>query len=218
MAVSPVRPELGPSLPQLVGARRARLALTAAAVVAVLAVVLPRLADGPGGGAGRVVVAAPVAFNLDAGELQRAPARGEEALRLVSAPGDVRQELRATPLRLEPYAGDPVAALMSVAQLRADRLRRELGASLVVRGEGRTRVNEQPGYQLQYQFRLDGRTAYGRLVLLVPAEKDVLRPREAVALDLRTQRSPAVPSVFAVGDNGALKTPLRSFRFGTETP
>lgn len=215
MAASPVRQELGPTLPELVGRRRARLALLAVALPAAALIALPLLRDGAG--AGRVVVDGPVAFNLDAGALQRAPAAGATALRLV-ADGPLLQELTVAPMRLEPYRGDAVAALMSLAQRRADRLRSELGAGLVVRGEGRTRINDQPGYQLQYQFSRDGQTAYGRLVLLVPPEEDVLRPRDGVAIDLRTQRSPAVPSVYAVGDNGALKTPLRSFRFGTEGP
>ena len=35
---------------------------------------------------------------------------------------------------------------------------------------------------------------------------------------VRAERSPAVPNAGAVGDDSALKAPLRSFRFGTERP
>jgi hypothetical protein len=40
----------------------------------------------------------------------------------------------------------------------------------------------------------------------------------AADIDLRAARSPAIPNVDAIGNNGVLKTPLRSFRFGTARP
>lgn len=215
---SPVRPELGPTLPALLASlpRAARAAVIAVAVL-VLGLAAWSLLRSEAAGE-RLTVGGPAPFNLNAGLLERVPAERGEALRLV-APASLppKQTLTVSPLTLAPYAGDPVAALMSIAQMRADRLRAELGG-VVVRGEGRTRINDQPGYQLQYQFTLDGQTAYGRLLLLVPSEEVVEHPRRGVALDLRTQRSPAVPSIHAAGDNGPLKTPMRSFRFGTESP
>jgi GNAT superfamily N-acetyltransferase len=211
--VATTRADLGPTLPQLVGARRARRLLLAALAAAAALVAWNALRPEPG--IGRVLVERPVAFNLDAGELGRADAPAGAVLRLARPQGE---SLTARPVALPAYRGDVVAALMATAPERARALRAELGDDLVVRGEGRTRVNEQPGYQLQYQFRQDGATAYGRLVLLVPKEQDDPMPRRGVALDLRTPRNGAVPNVFAVGNNGVLKTPLRSFRFGTDLP
>ena len=53
---------------------------------------------------------------------------------------------------------------------------------------------------------------------MLPDTEDGPQPREGLDLDLRAARSLAVPSVDAVGRNGALKLPLASFRFGTERP
>ena len=55
----------------------------------------------------------------------------------------------------------------------------------------------------------------GRVILLVPDEPGV---REGAQIEMLVTRSPAVPRADAVGANGPLKTPLRSFRFGTERP
>ena len=84
-----------------------------------------------------------------------------------------------------------------------------------VRYEGRTRVNDTPGYELVFQYRRDGRIAYGRRVLLFPEQPGV---RDGADVLLLEDRSQAVPRADAIGRNGALKTPLRSFRFGTDRP
>lgn len=222
VGVSPpaVRPEFGPSLPALLAPlpRRVRVALAVAALLVVVALI----AQGarPSGSVQRVVVSeGPVAFNVARPTvLERAAAGPGESLRLATGPGaEVPQSASVSPLALPAYRGDPVAALMVQAGRRATDLARTV-PGFVLRGEGRTRVNEQPGYQLQFQFTMGGRTAYGRSVLLVPAEEVDPAPRRGVVLELRTARSGAVARYDVVGNGGALKTVLRSFRFGSDAP
>jgi len=53
-------------------------------------------------------------------------------------------------------------------------------------------------------------------VLLVPGYDPP--PKAGLDVTLQAQRSGAVPSADAVGLNGALKTSLRSLRFGAQAP
>lgn len=216
-----VRPEYGPSLVTLAGPRwraltpNARRALVAAAVAVVL---LGALLVLRGGGDDRtpVVVREPLAFNLlrPAG-LQRVDPQPGEILRLVSDPGRKDQQTYVVrPLRLPPYRGDVSAGFLVATARMAERMA-AADPHFVLRGEGRARVNDLPGYQLVYVTKRDGVTAYGRRVLLVADEPGA---RDGADITLLADRSAAVPNVDAVGNNGLLKTPLRSFRFGTERP
>ena len=85
----------------------------------------------------------------------------------------------------------------------------------ILRSEGRARVNSQPGYQIQFQTKQGGRTAYGRRTLLF---KDEPGEREGADITMIAVRSPAMPNVDEVGSNGPTKLPYRSFRLGTERP
>lgn len=213
-----VRPEFGPTLPELAGARwpRLRLALLVLAGVAAVAVLVLRV-TGAGAGQTAVVVRAPVAFNLVYdGRLQRvAPPPGAELRLRTPAAVAAAQQFEVRPWTLPPYAGtDPGGAIPVYASGVIDRMAREI-PGFVLRSEGRTRVNLNPGYVIVYQGTEAGRTLYGKRYLLYP---DVPSPRTGAELDLRARRSGAVPSADAVGDNGPLKLPLRSFRFGTERP
>jgi hypothetical protein len=222
--VSVVRPEFGPTLPALVGprlravGRRGRIALGVAVVLPVLAVAAV-LATREGDGRRNVVVRQPIAFNLLVpASLRQVAPRGDEVLRLQTLRGaDATQRLTASPLHLAPYRGD-VGATLAILSVRLIDEMRAAVPGFVLRGDGRARVNQAPGYQIAYQARIGGRTTYGRRVLVVPDVEDGPGPREGLDLDLRAARSLAVPRVDAVGRNGALKLPLASFRFGTERP
>lgn len=214
MSASAVRPELGPSLPALLRPlpRALKLGLAALAVLLLAVLLVSRL-----GGATevrRAIVERPVPFNIavpDTFSRTTPPAGASLLLRGETSTVEV------APLELPAYRGDVSAVLMQLSPGRVDRLRASLDG-FVLRQEGRTRINEAPGYQLLYQHRDGARTAYGRLVLLVPNEEDDPRPRRGVVLDLRSQRTPAVANVSAVGNDGPLKRVLRSFRFGTDAP
>ena len=217
MPTAPVKPEFGPSLPALLAklpraGTWALLALAALLAVVVLAVVLSR-----GEPETRVVVEEPIAFNIKRPDsLARAEPRGGESLRLEERRGDglFLQSFAARPLRLPAYAGRPGAALPLAAERLVDRERTRLQDFALVR-EGRVRINEVPGYELVTSFQRDGRRMWSRVVLLVPDEDGA---RDGIQLSLLATPATGVPNASAVGDQGALKLPLRSFRFGTEAP
>jgi hypothetical protein len=77
--------------------------------------------------------------------------------------------------------------------------------------------NRQPGYEILFQAKLNGKTTYGRRTLLVPGGDTP--PKEGLDITMLAARSEAIPRVDAVGSaSGALKTAIRSLRFGTERP
>ena len=81
--------------------------------------------------------------------------------------------------------------------------------------EGKARINEVPGYQIVFRARLGERRLYGRVVLL---PEPVPGSRRAVALELLGTPVSGAANARDVGNNGVLKLPLRSFRFGIERP
>lgn len=221
--MSVVRPEFGPTLPELLGPRvralprGARVVLAAVAAVIVLAA-LALLVRGNRDTRPQALVRRPIAFNLLYGSpLERVAPRGREVLRLrtprrFAAP----QSFTVTPLRLPPYRGDVGAALLGMSSTLIQQMIRTM-PGFVWRGDGRVNYNRQPGYEIQFQATIGGRTTYGRRTLLVPGGDTP--PRAGVDIMILAARSAAVPNVNAVASTtGALKTAIRSFRFGTERP
>jgi hypothetical protein len=220
--MSVVRPEFGPTLPEVLGPRLrslprpAQIAVAAAAaiVVVVLAVALVSRAEDV-----RVplVVRGPVEFNvLVAPPLERVAPHGREVLRLRTAASVPQpQTFAATPLHVRPYRGDVTAVLMGMSPRLIERMRATV-PGFVWRGDGRVSYNRQPGYEIQYQTVVGGQTTYGRRVLLMPNSE--LPPRDGLDITMLAVRSDAVPSVDGVAAGGALKTVARSLRFGTDRP
>jgi hypothetical protein len=221
--MSVVRPEYGPTLPELLGprvgalpkaARIALAAMCALVLVAAAAFVVRReeLQREP------IVVRAGFPFNmLVAAPLERVPARPGERLRLQTGPAiEAPQSVVVRPLRLRPYRGDVTAALMGLTPNMIQRMR-STTPGFVWRGDGRVNFNRQPGYEILFQARIGGRTTYGRRILLTPSAAET-PPRDGADITILAARSDTVPSVASVGNNGALKTAIRSFRFGTERP
>ena len=217
--MSVVREEFGPTLPELVGRRlgvRPRAVwLSLAAIGAVVVAVVAWLGLRPTPNQSTVVVREPVTYNLiDPDALRRIAPRSGETLRLQSRSGPPQSFVVHT-LRLQPYKGDVSAALTFLSARLIDEMRGQY-QDFVWRGDGRVNINKQPGYQIIFQARVDGRTTYGRRVLLV-AKPDP-PPREGVDLTILAARSPSVPNLDSVGATGALKTAYRSFRFGSDRP
>jgi hypothetical protein len=221
--MSVVRPEFGPTLPELLGPRvralpragQIVLAAVSAAIVVALGLALVR-----GGGEDRttVVVREPIAYNLVyPPALRRVPPRGRETLRLETAPGAADpQSFAITPFRLPPYRGDSTGVLTGMSPNLIVRMRRTI-PGFVWRADGRVNYNRQPGYEILFQARIGGRTWYGRRTLLVPGGDQP--PREGVDIMIMAARSDLIPRADAVASSpGALKTAIRSFRFGTERP
>ncbi len=78
----------------------------------------------------------------------------------------------------------------------------------MLRGEGKTRVNTVPAYNIFYTARIEGREMYGRDVLLLPERQGV---RDGVALELLTLPSAGVTSPLEVATAGVLDRPVETF-------
>jgi hypothetical protein len=221
--VSVVRPEFGPTLPELIGPRvralprAVRIGLAALAALVVIAAAALLLRDNRDTRP-HAVVRAPVAFNLLYPKpLERVKPRGRETLRLQTPAGSsAPQSFAVTPLKLPPYRGDSSAVLLGMSARLIQQMTRTI-PGFVWRADGRVNYNRQPGYEIQFQAKIGGKTTYGRRTLLVPGGDTP--PRAGVDIMILATRSPAVPNVNAVASKaGALKTAIRSFRFGTERP
>ncbi|CAB4933859.1 unannotated protein [freshwater metagenome] len=219
---APVLPQFRPTLADLVGPRwralprAARIAAWAAGglVVALLVALAVR------GGSDRtdVVVARPVAFTLsyDASKLVRAtPEPGASLLLRTPAADRDPERFSVRPVTLPQDFGTPGAGLPLYASRLIDEMRRA-DPAFVLRGEGRARINGQPGYQILFQTVVAGdRTAYGRRTLLF---KDDRTTDPGADITILAVRSLAMPNVDAVGSNGPTKLPYRSFRLGVDGP
>ena len=209
-----VKPQYGPSLPQLVRGlpRLARAAVIAVTVVLIGGTVALAVSTRPD--ETFVVVREPVTFNLAYGPL----------LQRVSQPGAVlalRREraglfldsyvVRA--LTLPPYRGAVGGTLPVYAYGYLERMRRRYG-SLQLALEGRTRINNAIGYQLVARAKRDGRTLYLRHLLLFGDEPE--GERRGVILELESTPAAGTPNAVGVGNAGPLKQAMRSFRFGTD--
>ena len=155
--------------------------------------------------------------------------RAPELVRLERRRGGLYLESFAVePLALPPFRGDASGLLPVYAEREIAVLRRRFAPFELMR-EGKARVNQVPGYEVQFQARLGRRRLFGRVVLLPePAPGEDLANPSGVLENARARRgvrlvllsTPAGGSVhaFDVGAHGDLKTTFRSFRFGTEGP
>jgi hypothetical protein len=216
MAAVPMKPEFGPTLGQLLAPRwRAtapftRRALLLAALVLLVGVVglALTLLNSTFSHGGRV----PFSFSYrglsrvapDPGGYVRLQARGKS--------GALKYSFAVDPLVLPPYSGDlsgelPVFAASYIRQLQ----RRSSG--FVLRGEGKTRVNTVPAYDVLYTAVVEGRPMYGRDVLLLPERSGA---REGVDLVMLTApgASRQILTPLEVASTGVLLRPLRSFTLG----
>ena len=213
--VSAVKPHYGPTLPQILAgrSRALRVAVVAVAALAAAAVLFVAL-GGTSSDEVEVLIREPVTFNL----------AYEPRLERVSAPGALlalRREsdglfLDAFTVRelvLPPYEGAASGTLPIYVFDQLARLR-ERFANFRLVGEGRARVNNAVGYEITFYADGGERTLYGRHFWLVPETPEGLR--RGVVIELLSTNAAGTPNVTSTGSTGALKTPLRSFRFGTE--
>lgn len=217
--MSTVRPEFGPTLPALLGRRRAR-GLAGAVLGVVLLVLLVRVVRGDERLPNDAIVPGPPAFTLGYQDGLRRVATPPGALLALSTPPGAAdpQSMVVRRYVVPPHRGDITSAFLDAGTTFATQLRAG-DASFASRGEGRARVAGLPGYQLLFQVRREGRLIFGKRLVLVPDFEDGdPQPREGLDLTLLSARSDVTPNVDAVGNNGLLKSPLRSLRFGTERP
>ena len=224
MPASPVRPEFGPTLPELLG-RRFGMSVRAAglllggilAVIVIAGIVKHEQPDGTV----RVTVRSPAAFNLryDPAKLDRVAPVDGEALRLQTKAGDPNpSSVTVRGVRMAPFSGDDASAHLPIvfSGVIAEMARRDPNFEQI--GEGRARVNSQPGYQVQYKTTIGGRRFYGRRVFLFPDPRDQPGARDGADVTLLARWSKVVTKADDVGSNGVTKLPYRSFRLGTDLP
>jgi hypothetical protein len=216
MAAVPMKPEYGPTLGQLLAprwraaSRLARGAVAAAGIVlvAVLVGVALTLMNATYSHGGRV----PFSFSYR-GLYRVAPDPGGYVkVRKRGSDGELLYSFAVDPLTLPPYSGELSAALPMYAAGYIAVLRRRYD-DFQLRGEGRTRVNSVTGYNVLYTALVEGRTMYGRDILLLP---ETAGAREGVIIAMLTAPglSKQIKGPLEVASTGVLMAPLRSFSFG----
>lgn len=209
-----VKPQYGPTLVQMLAPRplAVRAAAAVAGAVLVVAVVLVALGTRPD--VTYVLEHKPLTFNFAYGpQFQRVPKAGT-----VLALSHVRNGLFldsyvVRSLALPAYRGAVGGMLPVYANGYIEQLRRRYSGFEFV-GEGRARINNGIGYQVTFRSKRGGRTIYGRHYLLVEESPDGLR--RGVILELASTAAAGTPNATEIGNHGALKQALRSFRFGAD--
>lgn len=214
-AVPVMKAEYGPTLVQLLAPRSfaLRLAAVAVATTIVIAAAAIALASRPDETA--VLIRNPVTLNFIYGP-QFQPVRRAGtvvALRHESPSGLFLDAYALRDLWLPPYRG----AASGTLPIYADRYVRTLprrypGYEFI--GEGRARINNAIGYAVTFRASTGNRRLYGRHYLLVEEEPE--GRRHGVVLEIESTPAAGTPNADEVGNHGALKTPLRSFRFGED--
>jgi hypothetical protein len=215
-----VQPQFRPTLSDLAGARwrTIPIALRVLVVAVAIVVVVVFFYKGVRPTPGRHVVVVPgphaVNFLFKAPLARVAPLRGE-LVRLSTPRGSTEPvSFSARPLTLPRYGGDPGGALV-LYSVALERFLATEHPGMVLRDEGRTRINMLPAYQVTFQFRENGHTAFGRDIMIVP---DANAARIGAVLEMTSVLSPHVPKADALGSVNPLKLSLRSFRLGAQRP
>jgi hypothetical protein len=212
MATIPLKPRYGPTLGQLLEPRwraapRALRGLVFAAAAGLLALAIAAVltlwpATYSHGGT------APFHFSYR-GLYRTAPAPGQLVRIERRAHGRLEDSFAVAPLRLPPYSGGLSAELPLYASGYIKGLSGKY-SGFVLRGEGKTRVNTVPAYNVFYTAMIEGRHMYGRDVLLLAERQGV---RDGVAIEMLTspRANSKVTSPLEVASAGVLEKPLKTF-------
>jgi hypothetical protein len=211
MATIPLKPQYGPTLGTLLAPRwhrsprAVRILVQAVGVGLVALAIAATLALWPAtyshGG--------PAPFHFSYRGLYRTTPEAGQYVRIDRRDDDGRLEdsFAVSPMHLPPYSGGLSGELPVYASGYIDRLRAKF-TDFVLRGEGKTRVNTVPAYNIFYTATVDGREMYGRDVLLLPAREGV---RDGVALEMLTLPRPPLTSPLEVASAGVLERPVETF-------
>jgi hypothetical protein len=215
MTTVPLKPQYGPTLGRLLAPRwhaaggfvrgvviAAGIGFVALAIGAFLTLEPAKISHGG---------AVPFHFSYR-GLYRTAPAAGGYVQVQRRAHGRLEDAFAVAPLRLPPYAGGLSGELPLYASGYIRALSRKY-EGFVLRGEGKTRVNTVPAYNVLYTATVQGREMYGRDVLLLPERSGV---RDGVALQMLTSPTAdsQVTSPLEVASAGVLEKPLKTFTFG----
>lgn len=214
MPAIPIKPEYGPTLGRLLSprwrgarapVRRLVMAAGVAAVALAVAIVLTvwpaRYSHGG---------SLPFSFSYK-GLWRTAPDPGGFVKLTAKAPdGGLKFSYAVAPQTLPPYSGGISGELPLFAVPYGEQLARSY-PDYVPRGEGKTRVNKVPAYQLLFTAQLEGHEMYGRAVLLFPERPEA---RRGVSIVMLTRPRPSEASPSEVASEGVLLRPLKTFSFG----
>lgn len=216
MVAVPIKPEYGPTLGRLLSPRWRAASPLARGLVRAGVIGLITLLVGifltlenahysQGG---------PTPFSFSYRGLYRAAPDPGEYVKLERHRSDGRLEdsYAVESLALPPYSGGQTGELALyaagyIAHLRAS------DRDFVLRGEGKTRVNAVPAYQVVYTTTLEGQEMYGRNVLLLPQRPRARRGVKIVMLTSPTANA-QVTSPLEVASEGVLLRPLKTFTLG----
>jgi hypothetical protein len=216
MASIPVKPEYGPTLGRMLEPRWRRAGTATRALVIAAGVAFLVLA------AAVVLTLEPARYSHGGsfpfsftyrGLYREKPEPGGYARVVAHYPdGSLKYYYAVNPLVIPPYTGEPSGALPVYATGYARTLPARF-PGLERTGEGKTRVNKVPAYQVLYKVRIDGREMYGRNVLLLPERPGARRGVEIVMLTAKGASS-EVKEPSEVASGGVLLRPLKTFSFG----
>ena len=212
----PIKPEYGPTLGRLLSPRwRAasplargvvRVCIAAFAALAIGAFLTLENAHYSRGGA------VPLSFSYRG--LDRVHPLPGELVRLErhTAGGRLEDSFALERLELPAYTGElsgalPVYAAGYIRELRAQY------KDFALQAEGKTRVNTVPAYQVIYTAQVDGRTMWGRNVLLLAEKPGIRRGVKIVMLTTPTANK-EVKTPQEVAANGVLLRPLKTLTLG----
>jgi hypothetical protein len=209
-----LRPEFGPTLPELISRRFSisrRAAVIAALVAFVILTIVIKLATD--NGLKKLVVHGSPTFNVlyDPSRLHEATPQGGELMHLAGRAGHVDVAVTAKHANLPPYKGDTIGGQLPeyTGQLAA-RLARQL-PGFALGTEGKARVNQALGYQISYTSKEGGNPTNWREVFVLPSPD---KPEQAIDLVMR-QTFIGRPGPRGRALLQATKKAFRSFRFGT---
>jgi hypothetical protein len=216
MAAVPIKPEYGPTLGRLLAPRwraapaalRRGLLLGLVALVALVGGLVLRALPAHYSQGGSM----PFSFSYK--DLYRTTPEAGGYVRVISreADGSPRYSFAVDPIVLPPYRGQISGELPLFATGYEARLAARF-PGFVLRGEGRTRVNEVPGYQILFSAGVQGHEVLGRDILLLPVHEGVRRGVSLVVLGA-VKANPQVLAPSEVASEGALLRPLKTFSFG----
>jgi hypothetical protein len=212
-----LRPEFGPTLPELISGRFSvsRRAVAIGAVVALILtlVVIKVVTDD---GRDKLVVHGTPSFNVlyDPSKLHKATPASGDLMRLTGKTKHVESELTARHANLPPFNGDVIGGQLPLYTTQhTNQLAKEL-PNLQVGDEGKARLNQAPGYQLAYTTGEPGNRTFWREVWVMPSAD---KPKDTIVLTMRQTISGRAGARGRALVN-ATKKAYRSFRFGTSRP
>jgi hypothetical protein len=229
-----VKPEFGPSLPELLESRVLRIpkGLRGAVAVVVIAILIAlgfTVAKGGASSINRQVPGMSFSFSYRALKSQTPPA-GEYALLQARHGSQLAARLEIAPLRLPAYSGD-INGLAPVVMANYIRGLAVRTPGFVLQSEGPTSVNGIAGYNFTYTQAIAGATYFGRVILLT---RHASGDRDGLLVSLLAEpvlagiigpgRSALAGAIYEPGQGGVgvlfqpaglLALPLATFRLGS---